>query len=143
MLWLKAFHIIAMVAWFAGLFYLPRLFVYHVQVPETEPQAKARFCTMESKLFWAIMTPAGVITLLLGVGLMHSFHYSFLDMPGWLSLKLLLVGALIVFHIFCGLLVNQFKNNTVTFSDTFFRWINEFPSLILIGTVLLVVLKPF
>lgn len=143
MLWLKAFHIIAMVAWFGGLFYLPRLFVYHTEVPATEPQAAARFCTMESRLFWRIMTPSAVITLLLGIGLMHSFGYSFKTPPHWLALKFLLVGILIVYHILCGWYLSQFKRGKNTHSSTFYRWMNEIPVLILIGTVVLVVVKPF
>lgn len=143
MLWLKAFHIIAMVAWFAGLFYLPRLFVYHTEVDPSDSAANARFCKMESRLYWAIMTPSGIITVLLGIGLMHSFHYSFMNPPTWLSMKLLLVGALIVFHLMCGWFVNQFKQGARPFSGKFYRWINEIPTVILIGTVLLVVTKPF
>jgi putative membrane protein len=143
MLWLKTFHIIAMVAWFAGVFYLPRLFVYHAETPATEPNSLARFCTMESRLYWGIMTPSAVVTLILGVGLMHSLHYTFASPPNWLALKLLLVGTLVVFHGLCGWLLIQFKRNNNVFSATFYRWINEIPVVILVGIVWLVVLKPF
>lgn len=143
MLWMKAFHIIAMVTWFAGLFYLPRLFVYHASLPTTDQEGSTRFSTMESKLYWAIMTPSAIITLVLGIGLMHSFHYAFLSPPLWLGLKLALVGLLVIFHLYCGWLVGQFKRGNRPFSARFYRWFNEIPSVILIAAVILVVVKPF
>lgn len=142
MLWMKAFHIIAMVAWFAGLAYLPRLFVYHCQVGEDEKKAYARFCVMERKLFWGIMTPSALITVLLGLGLMHSFSLSFKALPLWLSLKLCLVGILLVYHALCGVYVRRFKQHQNNHSQKFYRIFNEISMIILMFIVLLVVLKP-
>lgn len=143
MLWIKSFHIIAMVAWFAGLFYLPRLFVYHADIEKSEEKGYVRFCTMERRLFWGIMTPSAILTLLLGVGLMHSMKLSFISPPLWLGIKLFLVLLLAVYHIYCGIVAHRFKQHRNTQSALFFRWINEIPALILIAIVLLVILKPF
>ncbi|MFI4938487.1 MAG: protoporphyrinogen oxidase HemJ [Candidatus Berkiellales bacterium] len=142
MLWVKAFHIIAMVAWFAGVFYLPRLFVYHTNLGLNEVNGYERFCTMERRLFWGIMTPSAIITLILGTGLVHMTGYSFQSPPLWLTLKLALVAVLILFHGYCGIIVKKFKQRQNKHSALFYRWFNEFPVLILIGSVLLVVLKP-
>ncbi len=142
MLWVKAFHIIAMVAWFAGIFYLPRLFVYHTSLSPNEVASHERFCTMERRLFWGIMTPSAILTILLGLGLMHIMRFSFSALPWWLTLKLGLVATLVLFHMYCGLLTNKFTKNQNTHSALFYRWLNEFPVIILVGTVLLVVLKP-
>ncbi len=143
MLWVKAFHIIAMVAWFAGLFYLPRLFVYHADLPAVDSEGDRRFCTMERRLFWGIMTPSAIVTLLLGVGLVHMMGYSFSTPPLWLSLKLALVGLLVLYHIYCGFLMGKFKAGHNTHSAFFYRVFNEMTVFILIGIVLLVVIKPF
>jgi putative membrane protein len=142
MLWLKSFHIIAMVAWFAGLFYLPRLFVYHADIPASDQTGYQRFCTMERRLFWGIMTPSAIITLLLGIGLVHSFKLSFSAPPLWLNLKLGLVAALILYHIYCAMVVAKFKHQKNNHSALFYRWFNEMPALALIAIVLLVVIKP-
>lgn len=143
MLWIKSFHIIAMVCWFAGLFYLPRLFVYHAELQNNEPEAYKRFCTMERKLYRGIMTPSLIATLVLGIGLMHSFQISWMALPNWLSLKLALVVLLVVFHLYCGSVVRQFQLGKNVHSAKFYRFFNEFPALMLIAIVLLVVLKPF
>lgn len=142
MLWVKAFHIIAMVAWFAGLFYLPRLFVYHADLKTTGSEEYNRFCTMERRLFYGIMTPSAIITLFLGIGLVHMMGYSFSTPPQWLAWKLALVTGLVIYHFYCGILLKNFKNNQNTKSALFFRVYNEITVLILIGIVLLVVLKP-
>lgn len=142
LLWLKAFHIISMVAWFAGIFYLPRLFVYHTDIPATELINYERFCTMERRLFWGIMTPSAVLTLILGIGLVHMMKLSFSAPPLWLSLKLALVALLMGFHCYCGKLVANFKRRQNTRSALFYRILNESPVLILVLIVLLVVLKP-
>ncbi len=142
LLWLKAFHIVAMVAWFAGLFYLPRLFVYHADLKQTGTDDYARFCTMERRLFNGIMTPSAIVTLFLGVGLVHMMGYSFSEPPRWLFWKLILVGLLVVYHLYCGVLVARFKQAKNTHSALFYRIFNEMTVLILIGIVLLVVLKP-
>ncbi len=143
MLWLKAFHIIVMVTWFAGLFYLPRLFVYHADLPPADTEGYHRFCIMERRLFWGIMTPSAIVTLFLGVGLVHMMGYSFSTPPLWLTLKLALVGLLVLYHIYCGILMRKFKAGHNTYSAFFYRVYNEVTVFILIGIVLLVVLKPF
>ena len=123
-LWLKAFHIIAMVAWFAGLFYLPRLFVYHTDIKQPDTEDYLRFCTMERRLFNGIMTPSAIITSLLGIGLVHAMGLSFSALPKWLAWKLILVGFVIIYHIYCGILVNRFKNAKNTHSALFYRIFN-------------------
>ncbi|MDT8387764.1 MAG: CopD family protein [Thiogranum sp.] len=137
MLWIKAFHVIFMVTWFAGLFYLPRLFVYHADAHD--PVGHERFLVMERKLY-AIMTVGGIITVLLGLWLVAGWHWPLVET--WLQIKLLLVAALIVYHVFCGRLVQQFRRGENRHSGVFYRWFNEFPALILIAVTLLAVLRP-
>lgn len=139
MLWVKAFHIIFMVTWFAGLFYLPRLFVYHAAA--TDETSDQRFKVMERKLFYGIMTPGAIITIALGFWLIHLMGYALLSMF-WMQTKLLLIGILVVYHIYCGKLLIDFKHNNNRHGHVWYRWFNEFPVLILIAVVLLVVLKP-
>lgn len=138
MLWVKSFHIIFMVTWFAGLFYLPRLFVYHAGAEDSI--SKDRFKIMERKLFWGIMTPGGIITIALGFWLIEMIGFSYSAL--WLQAKLALVGVLVAYHIWCGKLVLEFKHDRNRHSHVWFRWFNEFPVLILIAAVLLVELKP-
>lgn len=137
MLWLKAFHLIFMVTWFAGLFYLPRLFIYHRQVSD-EP-GHLRFCTMERKLF-IIMSIGGVLAVGFGAALLTQLP-SLLDL-GWMQLKLALVAGLIAYHAWCAVLVQRFRTGTSRYSDTWLRWFNEVPAFFLIAIVLLAVLKP-
>ena len=137
MLWIKAFHIITVVAWFAGLFYLPRLFVYHSTAEDSI--SLERFVMMERKLYFYIMTPAAVLALGFGFWLLGSGKFSGM----WLNLKLGLVIALILFHMFCGKLLIDIKNDPKSHSRKFYRWINEIPTVILIAIVILVVVKPF
>lgn len=140
MLWLKACHIIAMVAWFAGLFYLPRLFVYHADaVDEISLQ---RFKTMERRLFWCIMTPAAVVTLVLGLALLP-YLGSTVWQQGWLHAKLGLVFLLVLYHIACGVYLRRFCSNSNRHSSRFYRFMNEVPGLLLVAVVCLVVVKPF
>ena len=139
MLWLKALHIIFMVTWFAGLFYLPRLFVYHAQSDDT--LSRERFKIMERKLFFGIMTPGAVLTILFGAWLWFERGYGFGLL--WLNLKLALVVILIAYHLYCGKLLMDFKHDRNRHGHVFYRWLNEFPVLILIASILLVVLKPF
>lgn len=136
MLWIKSLHIIFMVTWFAGLFYLPRLFIYHTMAHDEE--SNSRFKTMERKLFYGITTPGGLLTLLFGTWLW--LGYGFTGM--WLYLKLVLVTLLVGYHIWCGKLVSDFRHDNNRYSERFYRWFNEFPVLILVGAILLVVLKP-
>ncbi|HVK55372.1 MAG TPA: protoporphyrinogen oxidase HemJ [Burkholderiales bacterium] len=137
MLWIKAFHIVFMVTWFAGLFYLPRLFVYHAMADDKI--SIERFKIMERKLFFGIMTPGGVLTIAFGLWLWLGYGYS----GGWLHAKLTLVAALIAYHIYCGKLLIDFKHDRNRRGHVFYRWLNEFPVILLIGVVILVVVKPF
>ncbi len=137
MLWVKSFHIIFMVTWFAGLFYLPRLFVYHALAEDAA--GRERFKVMERKLFWGIMTPGGVFTVVFGLWLWLGWGIT----GGWLHAKLALVAGLIAYHVHCGLLVRAFARDANRHSHVFYRWYNELPVLALAGAVLLVELKPF
>ncbi len=139
MLWVKAFHIIFMVTWFAGLFYLPRLFVYHVMA-EDEASIN-RFIVMERKLFWGIMTPGAVLTAIFGIWL--GVAAGWFSGAGWLHAKLFLVAALIGYHIWCGRLMWLFKQNRNTHSHVWFRWFNEVPVFFLIAIVILAIVRPF
>ena len=137
MLWVKALHIVFMVTWFAGLFYLPRLFVYHA---DTQDEAgRTRFKIMERKLYFGIMTPGALLTIAFGMWLWLGYGIS----GGWLHAKLLLVAVLIGYHLWCGKLVADFKFDRNRHSHVWYRWFNEFPVLILIAVVILVVVKPF
>ena len=140
MLWVKAFHIIFMVTWFAGLFYLPRLYVYHAM--STDAVSIERFKIMERKLYWGIMTPGAVLTVIFGVWLLILLGPAWLRVSGWIHLKLTLVGVLIAYHVYLGIVLKSFARNTNVHGHVFFRWINEFPVLILIAVVLLAILKP-
>ena len=138
MLWLKSFHIIFMVAWFAGLFYLPRLFVYHAMA--TDETSSARFKIMERKLYFGIMTPCMVLTLGLGTWLWLAYGFT----GGWLQMKLALVAVLIGQHFYLGKLMRDFKHDRNQHGHVFYRWLNEIPTLpLLIAIVVLAVVKPF
>lgn len=136
---LKALHIIAMVCWFAGLFYLPRLFVYHAM--SEDETSKARFCIMERKLYRGIMTPSMLATIFFGLWLLH-LNPSWLSM-GWMHVKLALVAILTGYHLLCGVQLRRFARNENARNHVFYRWFNEIPVLFLIAIVLLVVIKPF
>lgn len=140
MLWVKAFHIIAMVCWFAGLFYLPRLFVYHAMSEDSA--SIERFKIMERKLYRGISTPSMLITVFLGVWLL-SYDVAGYMAAGWMHAKLTLVGVLIVYHFYCGRLLKQFANDQNTRSHVFYRWFNEAPVIALVAIVVLVVVRPF
>jgi len=137
MLWIKALHVIFMVTWFAGLFYLPRLFVYHVDCHDQT--GHERFLVMERKLF-AIMTIGAAFTTVFGVWLLLEMHWPLTEL--WLQIKLLLIAALFAYHVYCAVLVRRFRANSNPYSGVFYRWFNEFPALILIAVVLLAVLRP-
>jgi putative membrane protein len=138
MLWIKALHVIFMVTWFAGLFYLPRLFVYHAACDDTP--GHERFVVMERKLF-AIMTIGGVLAALFGFILLFKWHWPVQE--NWLAVKLVLVAALIAYHVYCVRLVRDFRYGRNRFSGVFYRWFNEIPAIILIAVVLLAVVRPF
>jgi len=137
MLWIKSFHIIFMVTWFAGLFYLPRLFVYHA-MSEDAP-SRERFKVMERKLFFGIMTPGAVLTVVFGLWLWLGYGFY----GGWLYAKLALVGVLVVYHLYCGKLLFDFRHDKNRHGHVFYRWLNELPVVLLIAIVLLVELQPF
>ena len=141
MLWVKAFHIVFMVTWFAGLFYLPRLFVYHAMAEDAI--SIERFKVMERKLYYGIATPGAIITIALGVWMLVDYAWRMYANQGWLHVKLALVAVLIVYHIYCGKLLNDFKHDRNRHSHVWYRWFNEFPVLILIAVVVLAVVKPF
>lgn len=138
MLWIKALHIIFMVTWFAGLFYLPRLFVYHAQA--SDPISIERFKVMEKKLYFGIMLPGMLLTLVFGFWLWLGFGIT----GGWLHAKLALVAVLVAHHFWLGKLLRDFAADRNRHSHVFYRWINEIPAApILFLVVILVVVKPF
>jgi len=133
-------HIVFMVSWFAGLFYLPRLFVYHALTPPDDLPGIARFKIMERKLYVGIMTPAAVLTLVFGLWLMWGFGID----GGWLHVKLVLVGVLVVLHVYLGRLLRDFAGDRNRHGHVFYRWLNEIPALpLLVAIVWLAVAKPF
>ena len=134
MLWIKSLHIIFMVTWFAGLFYLPRLFVYHSM--SKDKISHERFLIMERKLFYGIMTPGGLLTIISGLWLWLDYGFNGL----WLNIKIALVTTLILYHFLCLKYLNDFKFKRNKHSHVFYRWFNEFPVIILFLTVFLLVL---
>lgn len=139
MLWVKAFHIIFMVTWFAGLFYLPRLFVYHADT--TDSTGTERFKLMERRLM--TMTNVGAaLTLTFGVWLLLGWRNDLVQ-AGWFHAKLGLVALLFVYHHICGRYSKAFQQDRNTKSSRFFRIFNEIPALLLIAVVLLAIVKPF
>jgi putative membrane protein len=140
MLIVKSLHIIFMVTWFAGLFYLPRLFVYHAMASADDRVGIERFCVMERKLYWGITTPGAVLTIVFGVWLWKGYGID----GGWLHAKLALVAILVLFHVYLGKLVADFRAGRNRHGHVFYRWLNEIPALpILVAIVFLVVMKPF
>ncbi|MBE7522886.1 MAG: CopD family protein [Burkholderiales bacterium] len=140
MLTVKALHIVFVVAWYAGLFYLPRLFVYHAQCAPDDRVGSERFKVMERKLYRGIMTPSAVLAIGFGSWLWLGYGIS----GGWLHAKLALVVLLVAFHVYLGRLVRAFAQDRNRHGHVFYRWLNEIPALpILVAVVFLVVLKPF
>jgi putative membrane protein len=136
----KTLHVVFMVSWFAGIFYLPRLFVYHALASADDRVGIERFKTMERKLYRGIMTPSAVLTLAFGAWLWLGYGVS----GGWLHAKLALVAVLIVYHGYLGVLMRAFAGDGNRHGHVFYRWLNEIPALpILVGVVFLVVMKPF
>lgn len=138
-LWVKAFHIVSVVTWFAALFYLPRLFVYHSATTDTV--GRERFKVMESKLYRVIMRPSMIVALVLGIAMLI-LNPALLG-AAWLWLKLAGVVALIGYHHYCARLVRAFAADEAPHSERFLRIFNEVPALLLISIVILVVVKPF
>ena len=139
MLWIKAFHIVFVVCWFSGLFYLPRLFVYHAM---SEDQiSKDRFVIMERKLYWGITTPSMVLTLAFGGWLLWA-NWGYFMAWWWMHVKLALVALLVVYHVFCWWYMKQLREEQSLRTHVFFRVFNELPVFLLIGVVILIVVKP-
>jgi protoporphyrinogen IX oxidase len=136
MLWIKALHIIFVTSWFAGLFYLPRLFVNHAM--ETNPATIERLSLMETKLY-RFMMPLALLALAFGLWLWLGYGFS----GGWLHAKLTLVLLLVGYHLYCGKLLKMLQAGQNTHSHVWYRWFNEIPVLILFIVVILVVVKPF
>ena len=138
MLGIKSLHIVFLVSWYAGLFYLPRLFVYHAMA--SDAIGIERFKLMERKLYYGIMAPSAVLTIVSGLWLWLGYGIT----GGWLYAKLALVAILVAHHLWLGKLMRDFRDNRNRHGDVFYRWINEIPALpVLIAIVLLVVFKPF
>lgn len=135
-LWLKALHIVFVTSWFAGLFYLPRLFVNHAMTED--PAITERFRLMERKLY-RFMTPLGVLALAFGIWLWVGYGFS----GGWMHAKLALVTMLVIYHLYCGKLVKDFAHDRNRHTHVWYRWFNEIPVMMLFVIVVLVVVKPF
>lgn len=138
--WITAFHIIAVVCWFAALFYLPRLFVYHAM--SDDDISNERFKIMERKLYRGIATPSMVATILLGIALFSIYPDYFLH-AAWFQVKIALIILLVIYHHACLYLMKQFRDDKNTRSHVFYRWFNEVPVLMLVGIVIMVVVRPF
>ena len=141
MLWLKALHLIFMVTWFAGLFYLPRLFVYHAM--SEDGTGIERFKLMERKLYYGIATPGGVLTIAFGLWTAAAAGWSAYASSYWLHAKLFLVLLLVIYHVYCGKLLRDFRNDRNRHGHVWYRWFNEIPVIFLVLILGLAVLKPF
>ena len=137
MLWIKSLHIIAVVAWYAALFYLPRLFVYHAM--STDTVSRDRFIVMERRLYLGIMTPAMIASVVFGVWLWLGYGFT----GGWMDAKLVLVAVLLAYHFWMGKIARDFATGAPTRPHVFYRVINELPTVLLIAIVILAVVKPF
>ncbi len=139
MLWIEAFHLIFAVTWFSGIFYLPRLYVYHTM---SEDQTSIeRFKIMERKLYFGIMMPGAILTTLFGIWLL-SYNFSGYLSNHWMQIKLFLVVVLWIYHLYLGHLRKVFQRDANKHSHVFYRWLNEFPVLLLIGIIIMVIVKP-
>lgn len=140
LLWLKAFHIAFMVAWFAGIFYFPRLLIYHTQSNEIAVHQQLKI--MQRRLLFFI-TPFAILTTILGIALIAQYPTEWFKQSGWLHAKLSLVCILIAYHAYCFKLLADFKLDKNKRSTTFYRWFNEFPVILLFAIIILAVVKPF
>lgn len=136
MLWVKWLHLVFMVTWFAGLFYLPRLFVYHAMAEDQI--SRERFKLMERRLFWGIMTPGGVLTVVFGLWLWVGWGFG----GAWLYGKVALTALLVLYHGWCGKLMLDFRAGRNRRSHLWLRWFNEAPTLVLLAAIFLAVFKP-
>lgn len=142
MIWVKAFHIIAVICWFAALFYLPRLFVYHCQAnAEEDSRGSDRFKTMERKLYRGIMTPSMIAAVILGAWMLIERWDDYFKNATWMHIKLTLVILLIGYHHMCGAFLKKFASDSNTKSERFYRMFNEAPVFILVAVVILATLK--
>ena len=132
---------IFMVTWFAGLFYLPRLFVYHAM--SEDEISRERFKVMERKLYFGITTPGMILTLIFGIWMLLDYAWAFYSSAVWLHIKLGLLLLMVIYHLFCGKWLLDFKNDKNCHSHVFYRWMNEIPVLFLVSIIFLAVLKPF
>lgn len=139
-MWLKGLHIIFMVTWFAGLFYLPRLFVYHAMADDEI--SNARFKVMERKLYYGITLPGGIATLVFGIWMLIDYAWAAYGGMLWLQVKLVLIALLVVYHLVCGRLVTDFKHDRNRHGHVWFRWFNEIPVIFLVAIVLLATVRP-
>ena len=138
-LWIKSIHIIAAICWFAGLFYLPRLFDYHAM--SEDKVSHERFCTMLRKMYRGIMRPSMVLTIVFGLALIK-LNPAWFATGAWLHIKLALVALLVGYQFLCGARIKEFAEGKNTKSHVFYRWFNEVPVLFLIAIVILVTVKP-
>ena len=136
MLWIKAFHIITVITWFAAIFYLPRLFVYHAM--SEDKLSKERFELMERKLFNGILTPSAIAVIVFGLWLLSYGYWG-----NWMIAKLFLVACTLAYHVWCGYTIKQFRENKNTHTHRYYRFMNELPVFFMIPIVILVVVKPF
>lgn len=144
-LWLKAFHVFFMVAWFAGIFYLPRLFVYHAKNQASgsnSNETSETFKVMERRLLYFV-TPFAILTILLGIGLIHMYGGAWFKQAGWMHAKMTLVLALVAYHAYCFKILNDFKHDKNKRSARFYRIFNELPVLVLLAIIILAIVKPF
>lgn len=141
MLWLKALHLIFLITWFSGLFYLPRLYVYHAI--SKDEISNERFKVMERKLFFGIMTPGMILTFVFGVWMLVDYAWEMYASMGWLHAKLGLLAMLVVYHYYCYRYLLDFKFDRNRRSHIFYRWFNEVPVLFLVAMIILAVVKPF
>ena len=141
MLWFKALHLISMVTWFAGLFYLPRLFVYHAM--SDDQTSIDRFKVMERKLFYGITTPGAILTLIFGIGILFSTGLSAYSGQLWLHVKFFFIFLLLIYHVYCWFLLQDFKYDRNKRSHIWYRWFNEIPVLFLVAIIILAVVRPF
>lgn len=141
MLWLKALHLIFMVTWFAGLFYLPRLYVYHAM--SSDAISQERFKIMERKLYFGIMTPGMALTFVFGIWMLADYAWELYGHAGWLHAKFAVLACMLVYHYFCGVWLFDFRHDRNRHTHVYFRWMNEIPVLFLVAIIILAVVKPF
>lgn len=140
MLWFEAFHVIFMVTWFAGLFYLPRLFVYHAM--SKDEVSNSRFKLMERKLFFGIMTPGAILTIVFGLIVFSYAPRTYLSFK-WFDLKILFVLFLLIYHLYLWKVLINFRQDRNIRSHVFYRWLNEVPVIFLVSIIILVIVKPW